>query len=112
MTPRRIQLRRTKGWRMPPDTVKVGRPGYFGNPFIGQHAANDYRRWLTGKMRRGEFQRKNTRPLVLFSDKTNVKREMVCLRGKNLACWCKIGTPCHADVLLELANKKDPRHAD
>jgi len=27
------------------------------------------------------------------------------LRGKNLACWCKIGTPCHADVLLKLANQ-------
>lgn len=27
------------------------------------------------------------------------------LRGKNLACWCKLGEPCHADVLLELANK-------
>lgn len=26
------------------------------------------------------------------------------LRGKNLACWCKPGAPCHADVLLELAN--------
>ena len=27
------------------------------------------------------------------------------LRGKNLACWCKAGTPCHADVLLKLANQ-------
>jgi hypothetical protein len=27
------------------------------------------------------------------------------LRGKDLACWCKAGDPCHADVLLELANK-------
>jgi hypothetical protein len=26
------------------------------------------------------------------------------LRGCNLACWCPIGEPCHADVLLELAN--------
>jgi len=26
------------------------------------------------------------------------------LRGKNLACWCRIGEPCHADVLLSLAN--------
>lgn len=26
------------------------------------------------------------------------------LRGKNLACWCKLGEPCHADVLIELAN--------
>ena len=27
------------------------------------------------------------------------------LRGKNLACWCKIGEPCHADLLLEIANR-------
>jgi hypothetical protein len=26
------------------------------------------------------------------------------LGGKNLACWCPIDQPCHADVLLELAN--------
>ena len=26
------------------------------------------------------------------------------LRGKNLACWCKLDEPCHADVLLKLAN--------
>jgi Domain of unknown function (DUF4326) len=26
------------------------------------------------------------------------------LRGKNLACWCKLGNPCHADVLLRWAN--------
>jgi len=30
------------------------------------------------------------------------------LRGKNLACWCPIGEPCHADVLLEIANKAEP----
>jgi hypothetical protein len=27
------------------------------------------------------------------------------LRGKNLACWCKIGDPCHRDVLLDIANR-------
>lgn len=26
------------------------------------------------------------------------------LRGKDLACWCRLDQPCHADVLLELAN--------
>ena len=31
------------------------------------------------------------------------------LRGKNLACWCPLGSPCHADVLLELANKRKGR---
>lgn len=31
--PLRIQISRKKGWRMPPNTVKVARPGPFGNPF-------------------------------------------------------------------------------
>jgi hypothetical protein len=26
------------------------------------------------------------------------------LRGKDLACWCPLDEPCHADVLLEIAN--------
>ncbi|ULB10701.1 DUF4326 domain-containing protein [Cereibacter azotoformans] len=26
------------------------------------------------------------------------------LRGRDLACWCPPGSPCHADVLLEIAN--------
>ena len=30
------------------------------------------------------------------------------LAGKNLACWCPIGSPCHADVLLEIANTTTP----
>jgi hypothetical protein len=29
------------------------------------------------------------------------------LRGKNLACWCPLDAPCHADVLLELANRDE-----
>lgn len=35
-------------------------------------------------------------------------RAQIELAGKNLACWCKPGEPCHADVLLELANRPDP----
>jgi hypothetical protein len=27
------------------------------------------------------------------------------LRGRDLACWCPLDQPCHADVLLELANR-------
>ena len=30
------------------------------------------------------------------------------LAGKNLACWCKPGSPCHCDVLLEIANAPAP----
>lgn len=102
---RRIQRKRTKGWKMPRNTVYVGRPGYFGNPFQGPHAAIDYRKWLDGRMRRAEFDRKNTRPFVHHFDKANVWREMPALRGKNLCCWCGPLHSCHADVLLELANR-------
>jgi hypothetical protein len=34
------------------------------------------------------------------------------IKGKNLACWCSLALPnwgkkdCHADVLLELANRE------
>ena len=37
-----------------------------------------------------------------FPNRLDVKSQ---LRGKNLACWCKPGACCHADVLLEIANK-------
>ena len=102
--PERIQLRRTKGWRMPANTVKVTRPGPWGNPFIvsprarpgagsnvyicvptTEDAVETYREFLA------------IHPEV-------VVRARADLRGKNLACWCKPGAPCHADVLLEIAN--------
>lgn len=93
-TPRRIQLSRKKGWRMPPNTVSVARPREHGNPFrIGDFGIPDaaaavqrYREWRDGRV---------VGPPVPLID---------TLRGKNLACWCPLGQPCHADVLLELAN--------
>lgn len=95
--PERIQLRRTKGWKMPPNTVKVTRPGRWGNPFkVGEPsqfgdvpdaetAVKFYRAWIDKGLQRAG----------MFTE----------LRGKNLACWCKEGDPCHADVLLEIANR-------
>lgn len=92
--PRRIQLSRKKGWRLPPNTVVVARPTKWGNPFhVGiRHPPNEavhlFHEHVVGLMESGTGY-----PL----------RE---LRGKNLACWCPLDQPCHADVLLELANKK------
>lgn len=94
--PDRIQLRRTKGWRMPPNTVSVARPTKWGNPFwvTSRHpieleaSVEYYRNWLNEPIQ---------------ADLRNALSE---LRGKNLACWCPLdGKPCHADVLLELANR-------
>jgi len=94
--PVRIQRKRTKGWKMPPNTVSVTRPGKWGNPFLkgmgavsAAHAVEVYRDWLNGP----------GAPV-----KAAAASE---LRGKNLACFCKVGSPCHADVLLDLANSED-----
>jgi hypothetical protein len=123
--PQRIQLRRTKGWRMPPNTVKVDRSTPFGNPFpvvpcsgfwnvhCGAATLTFPTRRLAAESSVRLFRR------YLENDGTQVgairdeggafvlQRAREELRGKNLACWCKPGEPCHADVLLELANKQE-----
>ena len=91
---------------MPPNTVKVTRPGKWGNPFT-----------VTEKMRPGSKVSCGYIAVPTIEDAISCYREMTeCpewadrramldeLRGKNLACWCALGSPCHADVLLELAN--------
>lgn len=99
MKPKRIQLSRKRGWRMPENTVSVARPTKWGNPFrIGDFGISDasmavkvFRQWIVDRSRVGPEQ-----------------PDPAELRGKNLACWCKLDAPCHADVLLELANKGTP----
>ncbi len=86
--PERIQRKRTKGWRMPPNTVSVTRPGPWGN-YAGNTAA-DFQRWID-EMPNADR--------AFFFDKLSE------LRGKNLACYCPKSQPCHADILLKLANE-------
>jgi len=97
--PIRIQRKRTKGWRMPPNTVYVGRGSKWGNPF----RLPDNPR-LTGA--------DAVIAVELFdhcaklpAQKMWRERVRLELRGKNLACWCPLDKPCHADVLLRIANK-------
>lgn len=95
---KRIQRKRIKGWKMPPNTVYVGRPTKWGNPyFIASRSGLDrreavirYRAWV------------NVCNHLSIIDIPRIKAE---LRGKNLACWCPEDKPCHADVLLEIANR-------
>ena len=105
--PKRIQLRRTPGWRMPEGAVHVARPGFWGNPFPHADrgiAARTFRVWLRGSCRSHEML--GIKPVR--SNLPDLRREMLerlpALRGRDLACWCPLGQPCHADVLLELAN--------
>lgn len=103
--PERVQLSRAKGWRMPPNTVKVDRSTQWGNPWKVGVTAFDGRCPIDAEGAVGMF-----RDMLSDSEKRDAANYpddddlIVELRGKNLACWCKPGSPCHADVLLELAN--------
>lgn len=110
--PARIQLSRKKGWRMPPVTVKVDRTTKWGNPYrIGKPMDMAVARRWDWKISRpdrvcdtADQAVKLFRITLEFDDASKwVLRQE--LRGKNLACWCSLDQPCHADVLLDLANR-------
>lgn len=102
--PERIQLQRVKGWRMPPNTVKVDRSTFWGNPFkVGKPSAGDLLTFATAEEAVSAFAK-----LPESDKRMQLMREE--LTGKNLACWCPIGTPCHAEVLLRLANDEGTEH--
>lgn len=117
--PERIQRKRAKGWRTPlcgcgcgKKARFVGRGTPYGNPFhIGyqalflrlgcwtpvavpdaETAVALYRNWVTLDPRHYTGTRPPGAPVL------------AALRGHDLVCWCRLGQPCHADVLLELAN--------
>jgi len=78
---------------MPEGAVYVGRPGTWRNPFrVGingitlENCLNMFRTYALSRLR-------------------DEPDWLAPLRGKVLACWCKEGAACHADILLELANQ-------
>ncbi|MBN4081719.1 DUF4326 domain-containing protein [bacterium AH-315-C07] len=108
---KRIQRKRTKGWRKPPNTKIVDRTSRWGNPFkvgetfknlkmledLGYDVINDYSNGMeipdyetAGKMFKEYYE---------FQDWLDINE----LKGLDLACPCKPYNPCHADILLELA---------
>lgn len=103
--PQRIQLRRTKGWRKPDGAVVVARPSAWGNPFkvdepgipTAAEAVRRFREWLL------PYRHGDGLEAYLVSE-ANLLAVQAELRGRDLACWCPLDQPCHADVLLELAN--------
>ena len=106
--PVRIQRKRTRGWRMPAHTIYVGRSSLYGNPYrvartrreldagdpmvvaTPEEAVERFREWIA-----------HTREGRHVMD---AAQRLLC--GLDLACWCPPGQPCHADVLLEIANPR------
>jgi hypothetical protein len=104
-TPRRVQLSRAKGWRMPDWTVKVDRSSRWGNPFRVGDRITCADGTIAVCFSAAEAVQAY-RDLMLHPISSKIRADIRAnLRGKNLACWCKPSEPCHADVLLELANK-------
>ncbi len=124
--PQRIQRKRTPGWRLtdattnPLGAVIVSRPSRFGNPFTIKDAidaewsnphsacASMYGEWLRVGTEGGWFNETYRIGRQTF-DRQRVLADLHELRGKDLACWCALDKPCHADELLKLANAPEVR---
>lgn len=116
--PERVQRKRVKGWRMPANTVYVGRPSVWGNHWVVvrkhgmwgtmlefDQAPDDFFPAVTKEEAQQDAvdAYRNNLENGYKGGAARIARE---LAGKNLACWCPLDQPCHADVLLELANKE------
>lgn len=117
--PIRIQRRRTKGWRMPEGAVYVGRPSRWGNPYWarggtvwGPSGGPVFDGQIVGYSTHAPASNAVLAAIEAFRRDIDIPIRSrlttagirAALAGRDLACWCPLDQPCHADVLLELAN--------
>jgi hypothetical protein len=116
--PERIQRRRYSGWRAPLDAVYVGRGSRWGNPIVVSGSGQSWRVGL-GAVEMGTFPTRQDanrhavaafrwqldhHPNVLGFTAVDIRDQ---LAGRDLMCWCDLALPCHADVLIDIANGGD-----
>jgi hypothetical protein len=102
---------------MPEGAVYVGRPSKWGNPFevvksAGRFLVFDSRLndgYLSAHDDKADAHRQAVVDWILDLEKDPLRLVVAGamateLRGHDLACWCPVGTPCHADVILDLVN--------
>ncbi|KAF0156267.1 MAG: hypothetical protein FD189_1072 [Elusimicrobia bacterium] len=111
MTMKRIRLSRAKGWKLPPNTVNVARPGPFGSPFKvgGYGTAKECVRAHMLLLEGGIVDYS----LSLLG--AGIDAQIACVEhfrfhwrdliDKDVACWCKPEAICHGDTLLNLVAK-------
>lgn len=115
--PLRLQLSRRAGFDLQAisharnglPARRVSRPGPWGNPFtiadvmaregLARDAAQARAVELCGQWLQGTLD-----PALSPGDPPSRAAIKAELGGHNLACWCRAGTPCHADILIQLAN--------
>ena len=97
--PQRVQLKRSAGWKMPANTLKVDRTTRWGNPFSAADcgsvaaAVAQHGRWMRGEIAAPGGVEPPTGAAIRLA-----------LGGRNLACWCPLNGPCHSELLLAIAN--------
>ncbi len=117
MTPKRMQLSRQRGFNLQAASKtlnglpakRVTRPGKWGNPFTIAGTAERYGLDPVAAQAKavalcGQWLRGTLDPKLSPGPPPSRAEMQAELRGYNLACWCKPGTPCHSEVLIELAN--------
>lgn len=115
MKPARIVLSRRAGFDLQVvsealnglSARSVARPGPWGNPFtisavMGELGVDKDVAQAEAVARHGRWLRGELLGPAAPPSRARIRDE---LGGKNLACWCRPGTPCHVDALLTLANE-------
>ncbi len=102
--PIRIQRKRTKGWKMPKNTVYVGRSSKWGNPFRVVREDGGWAVVCDDGPVYGSKAVAIDLSLSLYRHLHGPLLPVYELLGKNLCCWCPLDQPCHATILLEIAN--------
>ena len=123
-TPQRLQLSRKKGFDLQKASrdlnglpaVVVARPSKFANPLSiafardwNQMTDREARAWLVNWYRGWVAREAWTLDRWVPETPPTLHEIRTELRGKNLACWCKSGEDCHADILLRLASERGVR---
>ena len=115
--PIRIQRLRKKDWKMPENTIYVGRPSFWGNPFrvlrIPTHEIcvvikNNHLTRILDANCKSELEA--TKKAIARYEVYIKDFKLDSLLSKNLACWCPLDKPCHADVLLELLKRYEVKN--
>lgn len=112
--PVRLQLSRVKGFDLQAHSravnglpaAVVARPTRWGNPYKASPAFESHGVSISAVTVEDAVALYRERMERVLATYPHMRETLVDLRGKNLACWCRPGAPCHADVLLELANRK------
>lgn len=111
MKPFGVQLQRRRGWVMPDNTRSVTRPGRWGNPYyvapsVALRTRNKRPESFACKTALEAMTKFENYILTAHYGKLLLAAARKELTGRNLACYCELGTPCHRDVWLKLLNNE------